>query len=167
MPTDSYTGRTMSWATVKKCAHPFPVFQAHMSDGRVIRMGFWAPVNADDAELIERGRRFACFHIRHHGQPSAYDVMMRDGKSRQEPYSRTIRVIQLFIEDQRRPGEAFMIDSVENLDPWGPEAQPLKNGKRKAAVRKVEWQETLRELVACATNPAPELLRQAERLLAA
>ena len=111
MPRDSYTGKTISWATCKKLVYPYPIFQAHMSDGRVIRMAFWAPNSADDTELIERARRFACLQIRHCGEPYQGFV----GEWPEAPYNRDDRVIRLYVEDQRCNGP-WLIDPVENLE---------------------------------------------------
>ena len=167
MPRDSYTGRTISWATCKKLVYPYPVFQAHMSDARVIRMAFWAPNSADDTELIERARRFACFHIRHYGEPYQGFV----GKWPEVPYSRDDRVIRLYVEDQRCNGP-WLIDPIENLNPWSEDARPVKNGKRKPVVKKADWQRALRDVLNILDGSvdavaARATLEQAEQLLAA
>ena len=140
MPMDEYTGKRITWACARKLVYPYPVVQAHMSDGRVIRMAFWAPAKADDTELIERARRFACLIIRHRGEP--YPGFVGDWP--EVAWTREDRIIRLYVEDGRRPGEAFSIDPCEETDPWGPEAYPVKNGRRKAAVTKADWQKTMR-----------------------
>ena len=81
------------------------------------------------------------------------------------------RVIRLYVEDQRCNGP-WLIDPIENLNPWSEDARPVKNGKRKPVVKKADWQRALRDVLNILDGSvdavaARATLEQAEQLLAA
>ena len=78
---------------LRKCVHPSPAYQAHLDDGTVFRVTFWAHHGATDQELVAYGRR---------GIDSIIEYGLYNGQ----------KLIAGYVEDKRYPGKPWFVDDV-------------------------------------------------------
>ncbi len=109
---DNFTGKPVTMASLRKSVYPSPVWQAHLSNGETLRLSFNCPGGISTEEIVARARFQATDFIQWTGGPVPSGQMQR-----KQPYPRDLRIIRLYVEDRRRPGEPFAI-AGDDLDPW-------------------------------------------------
>ena len=128
---------------LRKCVHPSPAYQAHLDDGTVFRMTFWAHDRATDQELVHYGR-------------IGVDVIIEHGSARGR------KLIAGYVEDKRYPGKPWLVDDVST---------PLEMmvSARKKRVTAQALRLVLGDLITAARNGGikEDKLQEAEKLLVA
>ena len=158
---DNFTDRPVTMASLRKSVYPSPVWQAHLSNGETLRLSFNCPGGISTEEMMARARFQAADFIQWIGGPVPSGQIQRE-----TPCPHDLRIIRLYVEDRRRPGEPFAI-AGDDMDPW----QDYTSFKRpRTTVKQVKA--ILAEVVklvngAGHTPAAKATLEQAERLLAA
>ena len=110
---DNFTGKAVTMASLRKSVYPSPVWQAHLSNGEILRLSFNCPDGASIDEITARARFQAADFIRWTGAPIP-SCLHREPET---PYSRDLRIMRLYLEDRRRPGEPWVV-AGDDLDPW-------------------------------------------------
>ena len=156
---DNFSGKRWNGTRV----YPSPVFQAHLSNGEIVRLSYGCPAKATTDEICARARFQIADYIQWTGGP----VPAGWPHPREEPYPRDLRIIRLYVEDRRRPGEAFIIANSEDLDPWADySAASFKRPRTTVKQVKAILTDVLR-LVNAESVQARETIEKAEQLLAA
>ena len=116
-------------ASLRKSIYPSPVWQAHLSNGETLRLSFNCPGGISTEEMIARARFQASDFIRWIGAPlpwelrttPAQEALLRDQgygvRQPEKPLPRDLRIVRLYLEDRRKPGEPFAI-AGDDMDPW-------------------------------------------------
>ncbi len=148
-------------ASLRKSIYPSPVWQAHLSNGETLRLSFNCPGGISTEEMTARARFQAADFLQWTGGPVPSGQMQR-----KQPYPRALRIIRLYVEDRRRPGQPFAV-AGDDIDPW----QDYTSFKRpRTTVKQVKA--ILAEVVklvngAGHTPAARATIEQAEQMLAA
>ena len=129
---------------LRKGIHPSPAYQAHLDDGTVFRMTFWAHLGATDQELIHYGR-------------IGIDVVIEHASNRTGAH-----LFAGYVEDKRFAGKPWIVDDVST--PLGALVSARKKRVTAQALRLV-----LGDLITAARNGGikEDVLQEAEKLLAA
>ena len=87
---------------------------------------------------------------------------------RDEPYPRDLRIVRLYVEDRRRPGEPFIVTG-DDMDPWADySAATFKRPRTTIKQVKAILADVLKIIDGAADiTKAKATLEQAEQLLAA
>ena len=168
-------------ASLRKSVYPSPVWQAHLSNGETLRLSFNCPGGISTEEMIARARFQASDFIRWIGAPlpwelrttPAQEALLRDQgygvRQPEKPLPRNLRIIRLYVEDRRRPGEPFMIANTSDLDPWADyTASVFKRPRTTVKQVKAILADVLKLVNGAGHSPAARAtLEQAEQMLAA
>ena len=129
---------------LRKCVHPSPAYQAHLDDGTVFRMTFWAHYGATDQELIHYGR-------------IGVDVVIEHASNRTRAH-----LFAGYVEDKRYPGKPWLVDDVST-----PLEVMLSAPKKRVTTQALRV--VLGDLITAARNGGiqEDKLQEAEKLLAA
>ncbi len=129
---------------LRKGIHPSPAYQAHLDDGTVFRMTFWAHYGATDQELIHYGR-------------VGIDVVIEHASNRTGAH-----LFAGYIEDKRFTGKPWLVDDVSR-----PLEAMLSAPKKRVTAQALRV--VLGDLITAARNGGikEDALQEAEKLLAA
>ena len=159
---DNFTGKAVTMASLRKSVYPSPVWRAHLSNGETLRLSFNCPGGASIDELAARARFQAADFIRWTGAPRPACI----GGRIDTPYPRDLRILRLYLEDRRRPGEPWVV-AGDDLDPW----QDYTSFKRpRTTVKQVKaiLADVLKLVNGAGhTSAARATMEQAEQMLAA
>ena len=130
-------------AQLRKRVYPASAYQAHLDDGTVFRMTFWAHYGASDQELIYYGR-------------IGVEVIIEHGSARGR------RLIAGYVEDKRYPGRPWLVDDIST-----PLETMLSAPKKRVTTQTLRL--VLGDLITAARNGGIKeaALQEAEKLLAA
>ena len=176
---DNFTDRPVTMASLRKSVYPSPIWRAHLSNGEMLRLSFNCPGGISTEEMLARARFQASDFIRWIGAPLPWDLratpaqeaLLRDQgygvRQPEKPLPRDLRIIRLYVEDRRCPGEPFMIANAEDLDPWQ-DHTAFKRPRTTVKQVKAVLAEVVKLVNGTAHTPAARAtLEQAEQLLAA
>ena len=150
-------------ASLRKSVYPSPVWQAHLSNGETLRLSFNFPGGISTEEMVARARFQAADFIQWTGGPMPSGQVQRN-----EPYPRDLRIIRLYVEDRRQPGEPWAIVG-DDMDPWADySAATFKRPRTTVKQVKAILAEVVKLVNGAGHSPAARAtLEQAEQMLAA
>ena len=150
-------------ASLRKSVYPSPVWQAHLSNGETLRLSFNCPGGISTEEMVARARFQAADFIRWTGAPIP-SCLHREAET---PYPHNLRIVRLYVEDRRRPGEPFIIANSTALNPWADYTE-FKRPRTTVKQVKAILAEVVKLVNGAGYSPAAKAtLDRAEQMLAA